>query len=261
MSWIDRKLTDGADGLARVFDIALAAAGLIVLTPVMVIVSLAILLESGRPILFAQVRLGKKGRHFKMYKFRKFSPKPDTPGCPLTVKGDPRMTRVGRFLEASKIDEFPQLFNVLRGDMAFVGPRPESLAFEDCFMGRFRAVLDQRPGIFGPSQVAFRSEGKLYPEGEDPTEFYRRVLFPTKANLDLCYYRHRTFPGDLAWLLRGMLAVFGVTSATSSIRAILRDGQFVEAEATPLFRSFGSAAETRRASATRTPLDKSKQES
>lgn len=261
MSWVDRELTDGADGLARVFDIALAVVGLIILTPVIVIVSLAILLETGRPILFSQVRLGKDGRHFKMYKFRKFSAKPDAQDCPLTVKGDPRMTRVGRILEASKIDEVPQLFNILRGDMAFVGPRPESLAFEDCFVGRFRAVLDHRPGIFGPSQVAFRSEGKLYPEGDDPTEFYRRVLFPTKGNLDLCYFRNRNFLGDLAWLLRGTLAVFGLTSATSSSSAVLRDGQSAEAEVTPLFRSFGSAAETRRASAMRTPLDKSRQES
>lgn len=261
MSWIDRKFTDAGDGLGRVFDIALAAAGLIVLLPVIVIVSLAILLESGRPILFIQVRLGKNGRHFKMYKFRKFSPKPDVAGCPLTVKGDPRMTRVGRILEASKIDEVPQLFNVLRGDMAFVGPRPESLAFADCFEGQFRAVLDHRPGIFGPSQVAFRSEGKLYPEGDDPTEFYRRVLFPTKASIDLSYFRHRTFPGDLAWILRGFLAVFGVISATASPSAAFEDGQSMDSQATPLFRSFGYEAQTRREGAARTPLDKTLSES
>ena len=257
MSEIDREFTDGADGPGRVLDIALAAAGLIVLAPVIVIVSLAILLESGRPILFSQVRLGKNGRHFKIYKFRKFGPKPDSTGRPLTLKGDPRMTRVGRFLEASKIDEVPQLFNVLRGDMAIVGPRPESLAFEDCFRGQFRAVLDHRPGIFGPSQVAFRSEGKLYPEGYDPTEFYRRVLFPTKANLDLCYFRHRTFLGDLAWLLRGTLAVFGVSSAPSSNSATLGDWQPDDVRSTQHFLSFGSAAETRRAGVTRTPRDKS----
>ena len=264
MTSIDRELTgdtDGTDGLGRVLDIVMAAGGLIVLAPVIVIVSLVILLESGRPIFFAQVRLGRKGRHFKMYKFRKFGPKPDGPGCPLTVAGDPRMTRVGRILEASKIDELPQLFNVLRGDMAFVGPRPESLAFEDCFMGQFRAVLDHRPGIFGPSQVAFRSEGKLYPKGSDPTEYYRRFLFPTKATLDLSYFRNRTLRGDLAWLVRGTFAVFSTTSITPSNNVPHGDRPPIDATAMPLTHAFGSAAETGRASLTRLPRDKSLPES
>lgn len=255
----DRKPAKGTGALGRVFDIMLAAAGLIVLAPVIVIVSLAILLESGRPILFAQVRLGKNGRHFTMYKFRKFGPKPDAPGCPLTIKGDPRMTRVGRFLEASKIDEVPQLFNVLRGDMAFVGPRPESLAFADCFDGPFRAVLDHRPGIFGPSQVAFRSEGKLYPEGGDPTEFYRRVLFPTKARIDLGYFTHRTFSGDIAWMVRGLLAVFGVKAAQGGAAA--KGLPPADAQAKGVFRSFAPAPRTRRHRARRAPLDTSLPES
>ncbi|MDW4549734.1 sugar transferase [Defluviimonas sp. D31] len=206
-----------SQALNRAFDIALATAGLIVLAPLMLLITLAILIETGRPILFAQVRLGKGGKRFRMFKFRKFGPAPATQGCPLTVKGDPRMTRVGRILEATKLDELPQLFNILRGDMAFVGPRPESLDFADCFKGAFLGVLDHRPGIFGPSQVAFRSEAELYPAENDPTVFYRRVLFPTKANLDLQYYPNRTALRDVGWLLRGVLAVLGAPASDAPL--------------------------------------------
>lgn len=204
------------ESLRRGFDISLATLGLIVLAPLMLLVSLAILIETGRPILFAQERLGKNGRRFRIQKFRKFGPSASTQGCPVTIKGDTRMTRVGRFLAVTKLDELPQLLNILRGEMAFVGPRPESLAFEDCFDGQFSAVLDHRPGLFGPSQVAFRSETDLYPEGIDPTEFYRRVLFPTKAHLDLDYFPRRTMLGDVGWLVRGAFAVIGFRPAALS---------------------------------------------
>ncbi|MCU9848376.1 sugar transferase [Defluviimonas sp. WL0024] len=205
-----------SEALSRALDLVLATVGVIVLAPLMLLITIAILLETGRPILFAQVRLGKGGKRFWMYKFRKFGPNPATQGCPLTVKGDPRMTRVGRVLEATKLDELPQLFNILRGEMAFVGPRPESLDFADCFEGAFLGVLEHRPGIFGPSQVAFRSEADLYPAEKDPTVFYRRVLFPTKATLDLQYYPNRTTIRDIGWLLRGVLAVLGATPAPAS---------------------------------------------
>ncbi len=190
-------------GLRRALDVVCAGLAMLVLAPIMLIVALAIGFESGSPILFSQLRLGRHGRPFRMYKFRKFRPHCDSSGCPLTVDEDGRMTAVGRILLASKLDELPQLWNVFRGDMSLVGPRPESLAFADCFRNRFERILDHKPGLFGPCQVMFRDESKLYPADGGLEQFYRQVLFPAKAEIDLAYFSRRTPISDLGWMLRG----------------------------------------------------------
>jgi lipopolysaccharide/colanic/teichoic acid biosynthesis glycosyltransferase len=102
--------------------------------------------------------------------------------------------------------------------MAIVGPRPESLALEDCFTEDHCDIFDYKPGIFGPSQVQFRSEADLFPRGCDPVTYYRNVIFPLKAEIDLSYYRQRTFVGDIIWIIRGILAVLGT-------RSVQRDGK------------------------------------
>jgi lipopolysaccharide/colanic/teichoic acid biosynthesis glycosyltransferase len=119
------------------------------------------------------------------------------------------MTPLGRVLGETKLDELPQLWNVLKGDMSIIGPRPESLEFADCFADAYRSVLNHKPGIFGPSQAFFRDECLLFPAGGDPTHFYRNVLFPLKARFDLSYYPTRTIKSDLVWLVRAVLAVVG----------------------------------------------------
>jgi lipopolysaccharide/colanic/teichoic acid biosynthesis glycosyltransferase len=194
-------------GLRRALDILGAGVAVSVLAPVMPIVTLAIWIESGRPILFSQLRLGQNGRPFRMYKFRKFGPDCGSDGCPLTVEGDCRLTMIGRVLAVSKLDELPQLWNVLRGDMSLVGPRPESLAFSDCYRNGFEKIHKHKPGIFGPCQVMFRHESKLYPAGVPVVEFYRQVLFPAKAEIDLAYFSRRTLVSDLGWILRGAWAI------------------------------------------------------
>jgi lipopolysaccharide/colanic/teichoic acid biosynthesis glycosyltransferase len=211
-------------GLRRALDILCAGVAAAVLAPLMLIVGLAIWTESGRPILFSQLRLGQHGRPFRMYKFRKFRPDCDNNGCPLTIEGDGRLTAIGRVLAASKLDELPQLWNVLRGDMSLVGPRPESLAFADCFLNGFEKVHEHKPGLFGPCQVMFRHESKLYPEGVGAVEFYRQVLFPAKAEIDLAYFSRRTLVSDLGWILRGAWVI----AAGSRIEAAL-GGQSIEA--------------------------------
>ncbi len=193
---------------ARVIDVVLAILGLVVLSPLLLLIMVAIVIESGFPIFFAQTRLAQGGRKFQMYKFRKFHAT-SRGGSPLTMKNDTRMTRLGAILASTKLDEMPQLFNIIRGDMAIVGPRPESLAFADDYTERELPLLDHRPGIFGPSQVAFRNECALYPEGKDPVQFYRETLFPAKAALDLAYYSQRTVSEDMMWIGRGVLAVLG----------------------------------------------------
>jgi lipopolysaccharide/colanic/teichoic acid biosynthesis glycosyltransferase len=190
-------------GLRRTLDIVCAGVTAFVFAPVMLTATLAIWIESGRPILFSQLRLGQNGRPFRMYKFRKFRSDCDNHGCPLTVEEDDRLTTIGGVLAASKLDELPQLWNVLRGDMSLVGPRPESLAFADCFRNGFEKIHEHKPGLFGPCQVMFRHESNLYPPGLDAVEFYRQVLFPAKAKIDIAYFSRRTLVSDLGWILRG----------------------------------------------------------
>lgn len=186
----------------RVIDMLCVGLAMALLSPVFVIVALVILLESGRPILFSQLRLGRRGEPFRIYKFRKFGPNCGNDGSPLTLASDERMTTAGRFLAATKLDELPQLWNVLRGDMSLVGPRPESLSFSDCFRDGFEKVLEHKPGVFGPCQVLFRHESRMYPTDAPAADFYREVLFPAKAGIDLAYFPHRTLASDFGWIAR-----------------------------------------------------------
>lgn len=207
--------------LRRVLDVIVVGLAMCVLSPLFLIVALAIRIESGGPILYSQVRLGLNGRPFSIYKFRKFRASCDPHGYPLTLDGDDRLTRVGRILAATKLDELPQLWNVLRGDMSLVGPRPESLAFNDCFRNGFEAILGHKPGIFGPCQVQFRHESRLYPADGSAAEFYREVLFPAKAKVDLAYFSRRTLVSDFGWILRaaGVIALDSWTAFTGSDRS------------------------------------------
>jgi lipopolysaccharide/colanic/teichoic acid biosynthesis glycosyltransferase len=202
-----------AHGLARrTLDIVLSAAAAIIFAPLMLLIALALLVEGGWPIFFAQTRLGAGAKPFRMYKFRKFDPRSCPSGLALTMIGDSRLTPIGRFLAVSKFDELPQLWNILRGEMAIVGPRPESLSFADCFRDGREALLQWRPGLLGPTQVLFRNEALLYRQSQDPLLFYREVLFPAKATIDLSYYPKRTMASDLVWIMRGFWAVFGQVS-------------------------------------------------
>jgi lipopolysaccharide/colanic/teichoic acid biosynthesis glycosyltransferase len=190
--------------LKRAMDVVLALLGLVLAVPLMAVLALAIRLDSPGRVIFSQERLGLHGRVFRMHKFRKFPDWGDDRGSGVTVSGDARMTRFGRFLERSKFDEIPQLWNILKGEMSFVGPRPETLRFQDLFQGEFARVHDFVPGIFGPNQVAFRNESKMYPPDRDPEDFYREELFPQKARQDLAYFSQATAFSDVLWILRGL---------------------------------------------------------
>lgn len=200
------------EGLNRTLDLIVALASLVVLAPLMLFLALAVWSESGRPIFFSQVRLGKDGRHFRVIKFRKFHHDKNLGGPAVTTDSDARMTRVGKLLARTKFDELPQLWNVVKGEMSIVGPRPEVLDFSDCYDGPFRSVLQYKPGIFGPSQVIFRYESSLYPESCDPHHIYRAIVFPTKARIDLAYFPNRTVLLDLLWIVCGVWAVLGFSS-------------------------------------------------
>lgn len=205
--------------ISRVVDVVLACCALLALSPVMLVISAAVLVTIGRPIIFSQTRFGQGGKPFRIYKFRKFHVGKDCPGPLLTVRNDPRMSRIGQLLERTKLDELPQFFNVLRGDMAIVGPRPDTDVAGDYLTGEYRALLDYKPGIFGPGQVALRNAGSLYPPQVDPHTFYRERIFPLKAHLDLSYYPNRTLLKDLGWIVRGVLAVVGLHSTIRQLPA------------------------------------------
>lgn len=198
-------------------DVLCAGTAMILLLPAWLIIALAIWCESGMPLLYSQFRVGQRGVPFRIYKFRKFRPDCDDRGCPLTMQHDGRLTVVGRVLEEIKLDELPQLWNVLRGDMSIVGPRPESMAFADCFRGKFEEILHHKPGLFGPCQVLFRHESQLYPAAVSVEQYYREVLFPAKAEVDLAYYPRRTAAADLGWVLRAA-KVIALKSSTAFAR-------------------------------------------
>lgn len=199
------------DILRRVLDIIFAVCVLALFSVLMALIALAIYLEGGGPVFFSQIRLGKSGQPFRLHKFRKFPADSGRVGPAVTVRGDARMTAVGRILERTKLDELPQLWNILAGDMAVVGPRPESLAFAGCFARGYSGVLDFKPGIFGPCQVLFRNEGCLYEGGYEPEEYYSRVLFPLKAHADLAYFKTRSLRSDGWCIVHGTLAVLGLS--------------------------------------------------
>jgi lipopolysaccharide/colanic/teichoic acid biosynthesis glycosyltransferase len=250
------ELPGAGSPAVRVLDLAMAVTGLALSAPLMVLIVALIYLDTGRPILFSQIRLGRGARRFRLYKFRKFHEKGQTDGRPLTVENDSRLTRVGKFLLRTKLDELPQLWNILTGDMSIVGPRPETPAFADCFGEAYGRVLDYKPGIFGPSQVFFRNEGSLYPSDRDPERFYRDVLFPLKARIDLDYFPHRTMMRDLAWVLRGVLAIFGSSSLPLAKLDGTESAEDVEARVHSVRRSHAGGAEANPLRAARPTVDR-----
>lgn len=187
----------------RSVDVLLALLGLIVGAPLIALIALAIRLDSPGRVIFSQARLGQHGRVFRIHKFRKFPDAWGDRGAAVTVANDARMTRLGRLLERTKFDEIPQLWNILKGEMSFVGPRPHTLRSRDLYTGEFARVLDFVPGIFGPNQVAFRNESQMYPPDQDPETFYREELFPRKARADIAYFSRSNTLTDLTWIVRG----------------------------------------------------------
>jgi len=189
--------------IRRILDIIVSLLGLVFTLPVTGVVMLILASESPLHIFFAQTRMGLNGRPFQMYKFRKFPINWKDHGPGVTVAFDSRMTKLGMFLERTKIDELPQLWNILRGDMSVVGPRPESMAFKDLYVGEFAEVLRFKPGIFGPNQIKFRNEAEMYPPDVPPEQFYREVLFPQKARNDLAYFRQSSLFRDVIFIVSG----------------------------------------------------------
>jgi lipopolysaccharide/colanic/teichoic acid biosynthesis glycosyltransferase len=198
--------------IKRTFDIALSALALLIALPVIALVALAIKLDSPGPVFYAARRTGYRGRPLRMFKFRKMHH--SAAGPRLTTEADERFTRVGAWLAKSKLDELPQLWNVLRGDMSLIGPRPEDPAFVALHAPDFIEILRVRPGVTGLSQIAFAEESRIL-DDDDPTGHYLDRILPQKMGMDRLYamrYHLRLDLSILVWtgvavLLRRQVAV------------------------------------------------------
>lgn len=181
----------------RAFDLLAAGVGLLVLSPLLAVVALAVALDSRGPVFFRQARVGRGGRSFRIVKFRTMRPRAEEAGGQLTVAGDPRVTRVGALLRKTKLDELPQLINVVVGDMSLVGPRPEVPRYVAHYDARQRRVLDVRPGITDPASIAYRDENDLLDASADPEAVYLDVIMPAKLEMNLAYLQRRSLAGDI----------------------------------------------------------------
>lgn len=191
--------------MRRAFDAVCAALGLIVLAPLLAVIALATKLGDGGPVLYSQLRMGRNFRRFRLYKFRSMVPGADRLGMPLTHAADSRVTRVGSLLRRYKLDELPQLLNVLKGDMQLVGARPEVPRYVDRFRPQYALILRDRPGITDPAALAFRNEERLLGAAGDIESLYVETILPRKIELSLRYSERRSFVSDLQIIFKTVL--------------------------------------------------------
>ena len=185
----------------RLFDAVAAGAGLALLSPVLLGIALAVRTHDGGPVLYRARRVGKDGQEFRLLKFRTMTPNADGTGPAVTRQGDVRVTRLGRFLRRTKLDELPQLLNVLQGDMSLVGPRPEDPRYVALYTPEQRQVLSVRPGITSAASLEYRHEEQLI-SGPDAERTYLEHVLPDKLAIDLAYVRNRSFWSDLQLIAR-----------------------------------------------------------
>jgi lipopolysaccharide/colanic/teichoic acid biosynthesis glycosyltransferase len=190
----------------RALDVAVSAVLLSVLSPLLALLAVLVRLTSPGPALHRARRVGRGGHEFTMYKLRTMRRDAASTGPGITGRGDARITSLGRALRRTRLDELPQLWNVLRGDMSLVGPRPEDPRFVARYTPEQRTVLSVRPGITGPAQLAYRDEERLLP-AEATEDAYARDVLPAKLAIDLAYVRRPSLLRDLAVLARTLAGV------------------------------------------------------
>ena len=184
-----------------IFDRVMALVGLCLLWPVLLVVWVLIHIKMpGGPAIFKQKRVGKNGRLFTMYKFRSMTVSHG--GSSVSVAGESRITPLGAKLRKYKLDELPELWNVLIGDMSFVGPRPDVPGYADMLEGNDRLILNLRPGITGPASLKYRNEEEVLAQVDDPQRYNDEVIYPDKVRINLDYYYHHSWPGDIKLIIQ-----------------------------------------------------------
>ena len=194
--------------MKRTFDAVVSFLGLVLLSPFLLPVAILIKLDSPGPVLFRQQRIGKGFRPFFICKFRTMLQDPCGPGRLITIGDDPRITRVGRWLRKTKIDELPQLFNVLKGEMSFVGPRPEVPKYVQVFHRDYEDILRVRPGITDLASLKYRDEAYLLQKAENPEEEYVSHVLPDKIKLAKDYVQRSSLFFDLGLIFKTMFKLF-----------------------------------------------------
>jgi lipopolysaccharide/colanic/teichoic acid biosynthesis glycosyltransferase len=206
-----------ADGVRRVLDVAVSGTLLLATAPVLGLLALAVRATSPGPALFRHERVGRDGRLFHLLKFRTMVADAPARGGALTAPGDPRITRLGAVLRRWKLDELPQLANVLRGDMSLVGPRPEVPRYVAGYSPRQRRVLRVRPGITDPASLAYVDESAVLARFDDCERAYVEVVLPAKLALSLDYLDRRTLRSDLGLLVRTLVRIVRGGRATPDV--------------------------------------------
>ena len=191
----------------RAMDIVISAAALCVLWPVLLLIALAIVVDDPGPVFYRQVRVGRGGKPFRIFKFRTMVVDADKKGLSITVGRDSRITRVGAFLRKTKLDELAQLLNVLCGQMSFVGPRPEVPRYVELYTPYQRQVLLVRPGITDYASIAYRNENYLLAGADDPERMYIETIMPDKIELNMRYLREISPLADVRLILKTIIAV------------------------------------------------------
>jgi lipopolysaccharide/colanic/teichoic acid biosynthesis glycosyltransferase len=181
----------------RCFDIIFSLIGLMLLTPLLLLISFIIIIDSKGPVLFIQGRVGKNNKDFNIYKFRTMRIQSESKGLLTLGNHDSRITQVGYFLRRYKIDEFPQLLNILKGDMSFVGPRPELRYYVNFYSEDDLRIFEVRPGITGLASLKYRNEVELLKAAENPEEFFIKTIIPDKLKYNKEYIKRRNFFFDL----------------------------------------------------------------
>ena len=193
--------------LKRAMDIVVSGGALLVLWPVLVLIALAIKIDDPGPVFYRQVRVGKNGKTFRIFKFRTMVVDADKKGLQITVGRDNRITRMGALLRKTKLDELAQLINVFTGEMSFVGPRPEVPRYVDLYTPYQRQVLLVRPGITDYASIAYRNENDMLEGAEDPERMYIDVIMPDKIELNMKYLREISPLADIRLILSTIVAV------------------------------------------------------
>ena len=193
--------------MKRIFDIVASGIGLILLSPLFVILAIWIKFDSIGPVFYKQVRVGRNNMDFQLFKFRSMRVGSDKKGL-ITVGGhDPRITRSGYYIRKYKLDEFPQLINVFKGDMSLVGPRPEVRKYVDMYTEEQMHVLDVRPGITDLASIRYRNENELLERVNDPDKYYVEVIMPDKLRINLEYVARHSFTFDIRLIFQTFRAI------------------------------------------------------
>ena len=193
--------------LKRLMDVVISGCALLVLWPLLLLIALAIKIDDPGPVFYRQVRVGRNGKEFRIFKFRTMVVDADKKGLQITVGRDSRITRVGAFLRKTKLDELAQLLNVLTGEMSFVGPRPEVPKYVDLYTPYQRQVLLVRPGITDYASIAYRNENDLLAGAENPERMYIDVIMPDKIELNMKYLREISPLADIRLIFATVAAV------------------------------------------------------